>query len=147
MAKKLADIDHVNAAIKRWQSRLQRAMTMLRKFENQRKRIEAAAKKPTRPRAHASIGDPSTLGVAIQESIKDQGIAAKTAVIDTEIPAFLRREKATLDPAATEILKEQEETKRKKARGRIEKMKAKQRGDLKKMPLSGKAALEAIRNG
>ena len=50
------------------------------------------------------------------------------------------------DPVAEQIKAEQEATKKQKARGRIEKMKAKQRGDLKKMPLSGKAALEHIRN-
>jgi hypothetical protein len=62
--------------------------------------------------------------------------------IDTGIPTFLQRKK--LDPVAEQIKAEQEETKRAKARGRVEKMKAKQRGDLKKMPLSGKAALAAI---
>jgi hypothetical protein len=34
-----------------------------------------------------------------------------------------------------------------KARARIAKLKAKQRGDLAKMPLSGRAALAAIRSG
>ena len=68
-----------------------------------------------------------------------------SALIDTSIPTFLRREKAP-NPVAEQIKAEQEATKKQKARGRIEKMKAKQRGDLKKMPLSGKAALEHIRN-
>lgn len=60
------------------------------------------------------------------------------------IPDFLRR---SPDPVAEKIREEQAETKRKKARGRIDKLKAKKAGELKKMPLSGKAALDLIRNG
>ena len=63
---------------------------------------------------------------------------------DLSIPTFLQRKK--LDPVAAAIKLEQEEQKLAKSRGRIEKMKAKQRGDLSKMPLTGKAALDAIRN-
>jgi hypothetical protein len=65
------------------------------------------------------------------------------AEADTGIPAFLQRKK--LDPVAEQIKADQEATKKAKARGRIDRMKAKQRGDLKKMPLTGKAALAAIR--
>jgi hypothetical protein len=94
----------------------------------------------TRPRGHALISDLTTLMPAIQEALVD----SKKAEPDLGIPDFLNRK---LDPVAAQIKSEQEETKRAKARGRIEKMKAKQRGDLKKMPLTGKAALDAIRNG
>jgi hypothetical protein len=83
----------------------------------------------------------STLGPAIREAAEDQGLIQKAAD-DLAIPSFLQRKK--LDPVAAEIKAEQEATKKAKAKGRIEKMKAKQRGDLKKMPLSGKAALAAI---
>jgi hypothetical protein len=62
---------------------------------------------------------------------------------DLAIPTFLKRE--PLDPVAAEIKAEQEETKRRKARGRIEKMKAKKSGATTAMPLTGKAALDAIR--
>lgn len=54
-------------------------------------------------------------------------------VADLDIPPFLDR---TLDPA---------ERKREKSRVRIEKLKAKQRGDTERMPLSGREALAAIR--
>jgi hypothetical protein len=63
------------------------------------------------------------------------------------IPAFLQRTKKTPDDIAAMAAIEVEQANRRlaKSRGRIEKMKAKQRGDLKRMPLSGKAALAAIR--
>jgi len=70
---------------------------------------------------------------------------------DTGIPEFLRRGQAAQAAAdkviADSIREEQAATKKAKASGRIAKMKAKKAGDLKKMPLSGKAALDAIRNG
>jgi hypothetical protein len=45
------------------------------------------------------------------------------------------------------LLDQIEARRRAKARGRIAKLLAKKRGELKRMPLSGKAALAAIRNG
>jgi hypothetical protein len=50
---------------------------------------------------------------------------------------------------AAELLLQQqiEERRRAKARGRIAKLLAKKRGDTRKMPLSGKAALAAIKAG
>jgi hypothetical protein len=131
MAKK-PTIEHVNAALKRWRSRLTRAVRMVDKLEKQRGRIEKA-----------------TLRLFTEIEIVDQPKPAPVIAappIDTGIPSFLRRDK-TPDPVAEEIKAEQEEIKKKKARGRIEKMKAKKAGDLKKMPLTGRAALEAIRNG
>jgi len=52
-----------------------------------------------------------------------------------------------LTPEAELLLNEIENRRRVKARARIAKMLAKKRGDTTKMPLSGKAALEAIRAG
>jgi len=52
-----------------------------------------------------------------------------------------------LTPEATLLLNEIESRRRAKARGRIAKLLAKKRGETKRMPLSGKAALEAIRSG
>jgi hypothetical protein len=45
------------------------------------------------------------------------------------------------------MLEVAEAKRRAKARARIAKLLAKQRGDLTKMPLSGKAALAAIKSG
>jgi hypothetical protein len=50
--------------------------------------------------------------------------------------------------AEAKLLQEQIENKRRaKSRARIAKMLAKKRGETTRMPLSGKAALAAIRNG
>jgi hypothetical protein len=77
---------------------------------------------------------------------------APPADLNTDIPEFLRRGKAAQEAAdaviadaAEEIKAEQADVKKRKAAGRIAKMKAKKAGDLKKMPLTGKAALAAIR--
>lgn len=103
-------------------------------------------------------GKTRTMGVVVEA--KPEPVAAVTDISwsemtgadlrDEAIPAFLDRRKAgeAKDAArAAEIRAEQAERKKLKARGRIEKMKAKQAGDLKKMPLTGRAALDAIKNG
>jgi hypothetical protein len=137
-------LEHNAAAIKRWRSRLKRAMSMLDKLEKQRKRLEA--------KADLAVAPPLAKKVARQASVPAYptvnsettlGALSPPAEIDTSIPSFLQRKKP--DPVVAEIRAEQEATKKAKARGRIAKMKAKQRGDLKKMPLTGKAALAAIR--
>ena len=55
--------------------------------------------------------------------------------------------KSPLTPEATRLLQGIEERRRAKARNRIAKLLAKKRGDLKRMPLSGKLALAAIAAG
>jgi hypothetical protein len=67
------------------------------------------------------------------------------AVLNDPIPAFLQRTKEKDAAAAQAIRDEQAERKRLKAQVRTEVRKAKQAGDLRKMPLTGKAALAAIR--
>lgn len=69
---------------------------------------------------------------------------------DLEIPPFLQRvaaSKARDEQAGAEVKAAQAEKKKTKSQVRIETMKAKLNGDLKKMPLTGRAALEAIRKG
>jgi len=64
------------------------------------------------------------------------------------IPTFLQRSRdaAARDKIAADAIRaEQDERKRNKARVRIETMKAKQSGATRKMPLSGREALAAIR--
>jgi hypothetical protein len=61
-----------------------------------------------------------------------------------DIPDFLRRQSS---PEAEQIKAEQAAVKKAKAAGRIAKMKAKKSGETRKMPVSGKAALDLIRNG
>jgi hypothetical protein len=148
-------LEAIDAKRKRWVARLTRAVNAINKLDKQRKRIvkKGQVAVAPRPRGHVRISDPvGTFGPAIRESIQDQNVLASIAppkpepvADDLGIPTFLQRKK--LDPVAAEIKAEQEETKRKKAQGRIAKLKAKKSGATKAMPLTGKAALDAIRNG
>jgi len=111
-------------------------------LERQRKRLEAAAIKPPKP---VTFAEPVMREIIEQPKAEAPKVETPKPDDNLAIPTFLQRKK--LDPVAAEIASQQEATKRVKARGRIDKMKAKRRGDLKRMPLSGKAALDAIRNG
>jgi hypothetical protein len=70
---------------------------------------------------------------------------------DLGIPDFLRRgqaAQAAADKVVADSIRQEMATKAKaRSAARIAKMKAKKSGETKKMPLSGKAALDAIRNG
>jgi hypothetical protein len=161
--KKSSNIEHVDASIKRWKTRLRRAINALGKLEKHRNRL--ASKQVEQVPA-------STLVAAVKGHIKRQsappvfsamGLAPEPVLpsvtvttVDTDIPEFLRRgaaaevaaDVALLDHlAAEEIKAKAAETKAAKARGRIATMKAKKSGETKKMPLSGRAALDAIKNG
>jgi hypothetical protein len=169
MMKQANTLETNAAALKRWRTKLKRAMTAIEKLERQRKRLEAKSVKPmealpakdTFPKKDAKAGfavraseeqhaitravlDPrlDTIGANIVEETVD--LSATKVSHDLALPSFLDRTK--VDPVAEQIREEQADIKRRKAKGRIEKMKAKQRGDLKRMPLTGRAALEAIRN-
>ena len=155
-------------ATKRWRTRLKRAMTMLDKLERQRKRLEAAPKVPS-AKAAPSVPEKSMpwcercgsyhyrttphIEPIVNEVIEDLSKPAPPPPsLDTAIPDFLKRgiaaQKAVDDIIAAEQIKaEQAEAKKQKTAGRIAKMKAVKSGDTKKMPLTGKAALEMIRNG
>jgi len=144
MAKKPKTIEHLDASIARWKTRLKRAVNMIDKLEKQRKRMTLLPK----PRAKlAATVKPEPLAVTIlKEMAAPVPAPVKAAEIDDDIPAFLRRQSSP-SPEAEQIRAEQAATKKKKAAGRIAKMKAKQSGETKRMPLTGRAALEAIRNG
>jgi hypothetical protein len=131
-------LDRNAAAIKRWRTRLKRAMSMLEKLEKQRRRLEKPRLIPVG--VHAKIVDETVMATLQAAPV----VTTPTPADDLGIPSFLRRNP---DPVVEAIKAEQAETKKLKAKGRIEKMKAKKRGDLKKMPLSGKAALDLINNG
>jgi ribosomal 50S subunit-associated protein YjgA (DUF615 family) len=162
MARKTMTLEHIDYSLARWKTRLKRAMTAIDKLEKQRKRLVKAqtdlavapptATRPVRRDILQQTGEgdmvikkvepPKPYGEVLDEM--DHQAKYQPAVED-EIPSFLRRQSP--DPIAEQIRKEQAETKKKKAQGRIAKMKAKQSGETKRMPLTGKAALQAIRNG
>jgi hypothetical protein len=133
MSKRNTTLEQVEASITRWQSRLRRAANALAKLEKQRKRLAAKVSAP-------KLAKPSLAETIMQETIAPPKPVGE---IDTSIPAFLQRKKP--DPVAEQIVAEQKDLKRRKAQGRIATMKAKKSGETRKMPLTGKAALAAIR--
>lgn len=171
MARKTQTIEQLDASIKRWKTKLRRAVNTLGTLEKKRNRLAAKAlvakhldpvleqlgALSIRPKAEkVVVFDPEPISPVIDEIMsKPPSEAEKAAndriLEDSGIPAFLRRggeaSKAADQFAADLIKAEQATVKKAKAAGRIAKMKAKKAGDLKKMPLSGKAALDAIRNG
>jgi hypothetical protein len=142
-------LEHNAAALKRWRTRLKRAITMIDKLEKQHNRLlkayykNAEVAQPVEHRAESPV-------LSVTPTLTPKPLVQPPPSDDLGIPEFLRRGAAAQEAAdkviADHIREEQAETKKQKARGRVEKMKAKQRGDLKKMPLTGRAALEAIRN-
>ena len=137
-------LEQNTAALKRWRTRLKRAMSMLEKLERQRKRLEAPRPLETpRPRGHALITDlKNTLGPAIHEAAVDAGVIKETKPADLDLPPFLDRSK--IEPATAQLAQEIAATKKQTTKGRIEKMKAKKAGKLSAMPLTGKGALDFI---
>jgi hypothetical protein len=143
-------LQHNLAALKRWRTRLKRAMTAVDKLEKQRRRLEAKPVKLTENIGSTTWSKPSTTVADIDPPVEVLAAIKEVAVhdVDAGIPDFLKRgvaaQKAVDEVIADQIRDEQEATKKKKAQGRIAKMKAKQSGDTKRMPLSGKDALRAI---
>jgi hypothetical protein len=146
MAKKTMTLEHIDYSISRWKTRLKRAMTAIDKLEKQRKRLVKAQTDPKPVRAWSPDRQTFVKQPEPQQTGEGDMVIKKVEPtppkVEDDIPSFLRR---TPDPVAEQIKSQQAETKQLKARGRIAKMKAKQAGDLKKMPLTGKAALAAIR--
>lgn len=152
MTRKTETIEHLDASIARWKTRLKRAMTMIDKLEKKRKRLAAkpAVARQLAKQEKVVVFEPEPIRPEPMH-IEQHVVEIKQEPIDTSIPAFLRRgiaaQKAVDEVIADQIREEQATTKKAKAQGRIAKMKAKKAGDLKKMPLSGKAALDHIDNG
>jgi len=74
----------------------------------------------------------------------------KPAITDAGIPDFLRRAKASEQKdkeTAAAIIAEKAERKKERAALQAETRKARQRGDLKRMPLTGREALNYLRTG
>jgi hypothetical protein len=137
-----AKLAAIEVARKRWSSRLKRAVTMLEKLERKRQRL-------LRPAKQAQVKAlPPEKPKPLYETLPKEELAAARAADALDIPGFLRRgqRKSQPTPEAVQIAAEAEDRKRRKALGRIAKMKAEKSGATRAMPLTGKAALEAIRN-
>jgi len=176
MARKTQTIEQLDASIKRWKTRLRRAVNTLGTLEKRRNRLAAKAVEPKVPastlvaavkghiarqtKAEPPPGFMELAGAGIERPVVEPGplsTPGPLSVIDTGIPDFLKRSNELerlgqkladqSDSAADQIREEIAATKKAKTAGRIAKMKAKKAGDLNKMPLSGRAALDAIKNG
>lgn len=126
-------LERVELALARWHSRLYRAANTIRKLDAARTRlIERIAERRTpRPAAAPEPGLNDSLDEILAPVADELGI-----------PGFLdRRPNAADEAAKVEIIAQKKEAKKQKAVAR----KAKQNDRLAKMPLSGRAALEAIR--
>lgn len=142
--------EQIERSLVRWKSKLKRSITMIDKLEKQLKRravsdpavAPAGATRPKRWSPERQTFVPPVVDKTVENSA---AVAQVQKQPDIGIPTFLQRKK--LDPVAEEIMAEQTATKKAKAAGRIAKMKAKQSGATRKMPLTGRAALDAIRNG
>jgi len=143
-------IEQIETSLTRWKTRLRRAMTMIDKLEKQQRRLvrkrDTYEQPPLAPRPRLTeaeqVAEPVLRKVAGMPSTGAVLVAAPAA---DDIPAFLRRQSSP-SPVAEQIKAEIEEKKRLKARGRIATMKAKKAGETRKMPLTGRAALAAIRS-
>jgi len=126
----------------------ERYLAMIARYTETIKRLErkiVRLEKPPRPQP-APAPKPAVRSDTAREQL--QQFAA--AMVADDMPDFLRRKKEgeAKDAAArAEILAEQEQRTKTKKRGGDERRAAARRGDTKRWPLTGKAALEAIRNG
>lgn len=145
------DIEKINASIERWQRRLARAVTAIKKLDARRKRLvrkRLTATLPTAPIEDAvivTVPAASETAATVAKSIEATPAAPADPVGD--LPAFLDRRKKTPadEAAAAQILADRAEHKRQKALGQKARRKAQARGELRRMPLEGRAALAAIR--
>jgi len=151
-------IEECDAAIKRWRTKFRIAVNRLDDLERIKKRLVARhAKEAAEARAAAAEQEAAQhvtmIAIAAPEPVtapaNPEPVTAPGGGDD--IPGFLRRgvaaQKAVDKVIADQIIADEAERKKTKAAGQAAKRKAKARGDLKKMPLTGKAALDAIRNG
>jgi hypothetical protein len=119
-----AKLTKVEASMRRWHTRLTRASNMLQKLERQRRRLQAPPRTMAQRTAEQKADDfvPGQ-GVTIDV---DEVRRQLDAAIATDIPPFLKRDAAD----ATALTAQR---------------KSKEVDDRKKMPLTGRAALEAIK--
>lgn len=145
------ELDSVRAAIKRWRTRAKRAHTMLDKLERKAARLE----KKTSIHIDDLHKSDHPIAKANAESWRQIGKTSKPAATGNDIPAFLdrRKKEAEAKDKATAAAIVAEQTERKKAAAKIKRevraevRQAKLTGQLKRMPLTGKAALEFIKQG
>lgn len=127
---KLADVE---ARMKRWQTRLNRSVNALNKLERQRRRLQQQIGRPPNPAFVMEVPLPTrTMAdrTADQKALRQLNEAVQRMdaepIENLDIPPFLQREAVDVDK-----LKAQR--------------KSKEEADKHKMPLTGRAALDAIK--
>ena len=163
--KTLAEkIEHNADAIRRWEGKVKRAINALARLTRERTRLQRlAAQQPATPPAKPGMLDqlvaaatalpatapPTPVETPAPASAWKPGeleAAVAVALGDHPLdpPAFLRRSQK--DQAAIEAAKaERVERGKRKRQGQEATRKARRAGETRRMPLTGKAALAAIR--
>lgn len=141
-------LEQIETSLKRWHSKLKRAVTAIDKLEKAKRRAARAdvesviknAPPPPRPEPEAAPAATPAPAPAPLPPTEDLGIPSflmRAGPIGSKTPADLEAIKA--------IEEEQEARKKAKTSGRIAKLKADKAGERKAMPLTGKAALARIK--
>jgi hypothetical protein len=155
------ELQRISKSLERLHRRLKRTINAVDKLERRRKRlcrpvalprltpeearIEQLAAKYEEPAPMTQSESPR-----VTKTQSESPRVASTPPADLDIPTFLQRKRdgEERDRIASEaILQEQAERKRNKAKARAEEAKAKKSGAATRMPLQGKAALDAIAQG
>lgn len=153
----MGKLQSIEAGLTRWHRRLTRAANAIKRLEAKRRRLLAASAKPKAlpaPKAPLALSgprepepSPSPAVLPAPAAPAPKALAPPAKADDLEIPGFLRRSSLTEADmqAAQAVADEISERNKLKAKGQAAKRKARDSGETKKMPLSGKAALAAIR--
>lgn len=128
----LADVE---ASMRRWQTRLNRAVGALNKLDRKRRRLQTQIGKP--PTTPFVMEVPQPTKTLAERSAEQK--AAKQEAISTDDPNLVEKVAAALD-IPTFLKREAVDVEQLKA-----KRKSKEEADKHKMPLTGRAALEAVR--
>ena len=153
-SKTLAEkIEHNAAAIKRWERRATRAISTLARLTKQRSRLQRLAALPAGRwlvEPAPALPAPSPAVDLPQAAIDAAVVAALPASVaddfdgKRDMPGFLRRsERDQADIAAAKA--ERDDRGKRKRQGQEATRKARRSGATRAMPLTGKAALAAIR--
>lgn len=136
------DYEKLCLKIKRWRTRAKRAATAIVKLERQKLRMDRKAAQAPKP-TEASFAQ-MIMKAPPPEVLSE--LLRPTDCADLAIPDFLDRTAAAQrdKEAATVLRQEIAEKQRARAVARISRMKAKQSGATKQMPLQGRDALRAI---
>ena len=143
-------LTQIESRLKKWKSKAKRAANAIDKLERQRRRLD---RKIIRDNALRQEQRPTTVTDVISVPQTSAGYAKEYPPMPlADIPGFLERSKERDAAIKAEVQAEVDSRKQAKAEQAVERRKIKKEvldadlaGKRRKMPLSGKAALAAIR--